>query len=236
MSFNGGHLGNTGYCRNLLIASCVANRTRGQDCMEISLLIAFTVVFVLDSVAPGPASATVFAKGATTGFWRTLPFIAGLVIGDLVLFALAVAGLAALAAALGPLFAIIKWIGVAYLLYLAWRMWRAEPVAMSKAAPEGEGFRLLGLGTLFPLGNPRAIGFYVAILPTVMDVSALSATAVLTIAAIIVAVWVGTLAGYAAIADRASRMISTPRAQRLLNRGSAGAMVGAAGAIAARES
>ena len=202
--------------------------------MDPSLLIAFALVFTIDSVTPGPATAAVVAKGATTGLWRTLPFIGGLVLGDLVLFALAVAGLAALAAALGPLFAIIKWVGVAYLLFLAWRMWTAKPVAMSRTAPDGEGLRLFGLGALLPLGNPKAIGFYVAILPTVMDVSVLSPTAVLTIGAIIVAVWTATLAGYAAVADRASRMIQTPRAQRWLNRGSATAMVGAAGTIAAR--
>ena len=202
--------------------------------MDLSLLIAFTLIFTIDSVTPGPATAAVVAKGATTGLWRTMPFIGGLVLGDLILFALAVAGLAALAAALGPLFALIKWVGVGYLLFLALRMWTAEPVAMSRTAPDGEGLRLLGLGTLLPLGNPKAIGFYVAILPTVMDVSALSATAVLTIGAIIAVAWTATLAGYAAVADRASRVIQTPRAQRWLNRGSATAMVGAAGTIAAR--
>ena len=202
--------------------------------MYPSLLIAFAIIFTIDSVTPGPATAAVLAKGATTGLWRTLPFITGLVVGDLILFALAVAGLAALAAALGPLFALIKWVGVAYLLYLAWRMWAAAPMPMSRTAPEGEGLRLLGLGTLLPLGNPKAIGFYIAILPTVVDVSALSAAAILSVAAIIVVVWTGTLAGYAAIADRASRVIQTPRAQRWLNRGSAGAMIGAAGTIASR--
>lgn len=202
--------------------------------MDPSLLIAFAIIFTIDSVTPGPATAAVLAKGATTGLWRTLPFITGLVVGDLILFALAVAGLAALAAALGPLFALIKWVGVAYLLYLAWRMWTAAPMPMSRTAPEGEGLRLLGLGTLLPLGNPKAIGFYIAILPTVVDVSALSAAAILSVAAIIVVVWTGTLAGYAAIADRASRVIQTPRAQRWLNRGSAGAMIGAAGTIASR--
>lgn len=202
--------------------------------MDAGLLIAFTLVFVVDSVTPGPAVAAIVAKGATAGWWRTLPFVAGLVIGDLILFALAVAGLAALAAALGPLFALIKWLGVVYLLYLAYRMWMAEPMAPSRTAPDGEGMRLLCLGTLLPLGNPKAIGFYVAILPTVMDVSALSALAVLTVAAIIAALWAAVLIGYAAAADRASRMIATSRAQTWLNRISAGAMAGAAGTIATR--
>lgn len=208
--------------------------TKEPTAWTLACWIAFTLVFVIDSVTPGPAVAAIVAKGATSGWWRTLPFIAGLVIGDLILFALAVAGLAALAAALGSLFVLIKWLGVAYLLYLAYRMWTAEPIAPSRTAPDGEGMRLLGLGTLLPLGNPKAIGFYVAILPTVMDVAALSAPAVLAVAAIIAVVWTAVLVGYATAADRASRMVSTPRAQRWLNRGSAGAMVGAAGTIATR--
>ena len=155
----------------------------------------------------------------------------GLVVGDLILFALAVAGLTALAASLGPL---IECVGVAYSLHLAWRMSTAEPVRKSQTAPEGEGVRLVDLGTLLPLGNPKALGFYIAVLPRVVDVSAVSATVILIVAAIIVALWTGALAGYAPVADRASRVIKTPRAQRWLNHGSARAMVRAADTIASR--
>lgn len=174
------------------------------------------------------------AKGATTGLRRTLPFIGGLVLGDLILFAFAVAGLAALAAAMGPFFAIIKWVGIAYLLYLACKMWTAKPVKMSSVAPQGEGIKLFGLGTLLPLGNPKAIGFYIALLPAVMDVSAITWVAAFQLSLIIIGVWALVLIAYAAAADRASRMISTPRAQLWLNRSSAGAMIGAAGTIAAK--
>jgi threonine/homoserine/homoserine lactone efflux protein len=80
----------------------------------------------------------------------------------------------------------MKWIGVVYLLDLAWRMWAAEPVRMSKTAPEDEGLRRLGLDTLPLFGNPKAIGVDIAIRPTVVGASALSAMAILTVAAIIV--------------------------------------------------
>ena len=202
--------------------------------MQFELVIAFTLIFLVDSISPGPASAAVVAKGATTGLRRTLPFIGGLVLGDLILFALAVAGLAALAATMGPFFAIIKWVGIAYLLYLAYKMWTAKPVKISTNAPQGEGFKLFGLGTLLPIGNPKAIGFYVALLPSVMDVSAITMLASFQLSLIIIGVWALVLIAYAAAAERASRMIATPRAQRWLNRSSAGAMVGAAGTIAAR--
>ncbi|MEM8878185.1 MAG: LysE family transporter [Pseudomonadota bacterium] len=202
--------------------------------MPIELIIAFSLVFLFDSLAPGPAVAAVVAKGATTGAKRTAPFIVGLVIGELIFFALALAGLAALAATMGPLFAIIKWAGIGYLLFLAVRMWTAPPVKVSRTAPNGEGLKLLGVGTLLPLGNPMTIGFYLALLPTVLDVSTISMLAALEMAFIIMTVWGAVLFAYAAAADRASGLISTPNAQKWLNRTAAGAMVGAAGSIAAQ--
>lgn len=120
--------------------------------MQFELVVAFTLIFLVDSISPGPALAAAVAKGATTGLRRTLPFIGGLVLGDLILFALAVAGLAALAAAMGPFFAIIKWVGIAYLLYLAYKMWTAKPVRMSTVAPQGEGLKLFGLS---PAWEPK---------------------------------------------------------------------------------
>ena len=202
--------------------------------MTPELILTFALVFLIDSVSPGPAVATVVAKGPTTGLRRTLPFIAGLVLGDLVLFALDVAGLAALAAAMGPLFAIVKWVGVAYLLLLAVQMWRAKPQTAADAAPPDEGTRLFGLGLLLPLGNPKSIGFYVALLPAVMDVSGIALTDAAILGALIIGIWAAVLTGYAAMAARTRHLIATPRALRWLNRSAAGAMVGAAGTIAAR--
>ncbi|MEM7497208.1 MAG: LysE family translocator [Pseudomonadota bacterium] len=202
--------------------------------MSAELLLAFVLVFTLDSLSPGPAVAAVMARSATGGARRTAPFVAGLVVGDLVLFGLAVAGLAALAATLGPLFLAVKWLGIAYLLYLAWKLWRTPPEETVRAAPAGEGWRLFGLGALLPLGNPKAIGFYVAILPSVLDASALGVAEIMAVAGIIVLVWTVVLFGYALTAARARRMIRRPSALTILNRISAGAMAGAAAMIAAR--
>lgn len=203
--------------------------------MPLEVVIAFTLLFLFDSLAPGPAVAAVIAKGATTGARRTVPFIVGLVIGELFFFALALAGLAALAATMGPLFALIKWAGITYLLYLAFRLWMAPPVTVSTIVPNGEGLKLLSAGTLLPLGNPMTVGFYVALLPVVLDVTTVSLLGALEMAVIIVSVWGGVLFAYALAADHASQFISTPNAQKWLNRTAAGAMVGAAGMIASRQ-
>lgn len=197
-------------------------------------IIAFAVIFLIDSVSPGPAVATVVAKGATIGLRRTMPFIIGLVAGDLALFLLAVGGLVALAITLGPLFSVVKWLGIAYLLWLAWKMWTTSPKTVSGATVEGEGLRLLGFGLLMPFGNPKAIGFYVALLPTIIDVTAISAEVAMPFSVVIVVVWTSVLAGYAYAAQRAGRLLTSERGQRWLNRTSAAALVGVAGTAAAR--
>ena len=207
--------------------------------MTPELLLAFVLVFALDSVTPGPATAAVMARAATRGWRAGLPFVAGLVVGDLVLFALAVAGLAALAAAYAPAFALLKWAGAGYLLWLAWRTWHA-PVATPThvprgAVPAGDGVRLFAAGVLLPLGNPKAVGFYVAILPTVLSAQALTAVPALVLAALIATIWGATLIGYAIGGERIAGMARRRNAIRWLNRSSAVALAGAAGAVATRE-
>lgn len=203
--------------------------------LPIESLIAFAVIYAVDSVTPGPAVAMVTVRGATMGVRRTAPFIFGLVFGDLILFAIAAAGLIALAAALGPLFVVIKWAGVCYLLYLAYQLWNAQPVSLPSQPQRGEGWRMFGVAALLPLGNPKAVGFYIALLPTVLDVSTLTVQAYMELSALVVVIWTGTLFAYAFAAARAGVLLRAPAAQRLLNRTSACTMVGVAGTIAARD-
>lgn len=203
--------------------------------LPVEHLLAFALIYTIDSITPGPAVAMVTVRGATMGVKRTAPFIAGLVVGDLLLFAIAAAGLIALAAALGPLFFLIKWAGVCYLIYLAYQLWNAEPVIMPSEPQKGEGFRSFGMATMLPLGNPKAVGFYIALLPTVLDVSTLTPLAYVELSAVVIVIWGASLFGYASAASRASELLKKPSAQRLMNRGSACTMLGVAGTIAVRE-
>jgi len=202
--------------------------------MQQDLLWAFVVIFTVDSISPGPAVAMVVARGASIGVWRTLPFIAGLVVGDLILFGMALLGLVALAQTLGPLFFVIKWIGICYLLYLAYSMWNAGINNDKSAAPTSTGINSFLLALLLPLGNPKAVGFYVALLPAFMDIEGLSVAMATKFSVVIVVVWSLVLTFYAALADNGRRYTKSRSAQKWLNRGSAGAMVGVAGAIAFR--
>jgi len=203
--------------------------------MQQELIIVFILIFTLDSIAPGPAVAMVMSRGASIGLLRTLPFIAGLVIGDIFLFVGALLGLAALAAALGPLFLVIKWLGVCYLLYLAYSTWNAEVSSLEAVEVGPGGWRSFGLALILPLGNPKAVGFYVALLPTVMDISHLTFSTAVQFTAAIIVIWGSVLVFYTAIADGGRRYFNNSSMQKWLNRGAAGALAGAAGTIALRE-
>jgi len=202
--------------------------------MQHELLWAFFLIFAIDSIAPGPAVAMVMSRGASVGLSRTLPFIAGLVLGDLILFGMALLGLVALAKAFAPLFLVIKWAGVCYLLYLAYSMWNAK-LGISEANPRGgTGWRSFALALFLPLGNPKAVGFYVALLPAFLDLKELSLGGALHFSIVIVGVWSAVLVGYTALADKGRRYLRGSSAQNWLNRGSAGAMAAAAGIVAFR--
>jgi len=202
--------------------------------MQLDLLWAFVLIYFVDSIAPGPSVAMVISRGASVGLLRTLPFIAGLVLGDVMLFIMALLGLMALVKTLGPLFFILKWVGVAYLLYLAFTMWKAKPTELDVAPSGGTGWRSFLLAIILPLGNPKAVGFYVALLPAFMDVAQLTLMTAVNFCVAIIVIWTLVLAGYAAMADLGRRHLKDSAAQKWLNRASAGAMAAAAGTVALR--
>jgi len=203
--------------------------------MQLELFWAFLIIFTIDSIAPGPAIAMVMSRGASVGLSRTLPLIAGLVIGDLLLFLMALVGLVTLVKSLGSLFFLVKWIGIFYILYLAYTMWTAKPTKAESIKIKGTGWRTFVIAIFLPLGNPKAVGFYVALLPAFMDVERLSILTASYFSLAIVVIWSLVLIFYAALANQGRKRIGVDLAQKWLNKCSAGAMFGVAGTIAFRD-
>jgi threonine/homoserine/homoserine lactone efflux protein len=84
-----------------------------------------------------------------------------------------VIGVAALLLKAPTVFAVFKWLGAAYLLYMGWQTWRAEPLRPEQLA--GDGRRtpssLITQGFVTAVSNPKAWGFFVALLPPFVDQS-----------------------------------------------------------------
>jgi threonine/homoserine/homoserine lactone efflux protein len=140
-----------------------------------------------------------------------------------------------MAAALGPLFVAVRYAGAAYLLYLAWRFWTtaSRRFEATDTSPE-DRWSLFLAGAAINLGNPKAVVFFLALLPTVVDLDKLTPLGFAELGVIVAAVVTSVFSAYAAAAARARQLFSSPRAIRMLNRGSGIALAGAAAVVAAR--
>jgi threonine/homoserine/homoserine lactone efflux protein len=104
--------------------------------MSHSLLIAFVIFAVVMFFTPGPNNIMLLSSGLTYGFRRTVPHIAGITIGFAFMVGAVGVGLGAIFIAYPVLQTILKYLGVAYLVYLAAVIAMSEPVA-----PDQEGGR-----------------------------------------------------------------------------------------------
>jgi len=204
--------------------------------MTLAGLLAFCAVYALAVAAPGPGIAAIIARGLAHGLKGAPAFIAGFILGDLVWFAIAATGLAALAKTAATLFVAIKWCGVAYLLFLAWKLWTApaKQVEVGAADDRQHGWHAFLASLMLTLANPKAILFFLALLPTVIDLASMNLVRFLEISAAIIVVQPMVLGTYALLAARARDLFTTPKAVQRLNRTSGVAMAGAAVIVATR--
>lgn len=203
--------------------------------MTFTSLFIFAGALLVAAGSPGPSIAALVARVISRGFRDVFPFLAAMWIGEAIWLSMAAFGLAFVAQTFHLAFVIVKWVGVAYLAYLAWKMWTA-PVAVGDGGMPSEDSpaKLFLAGMAVTLGNPKIMMFYLALLPTIIDLDSVTvlgwAELTLTMALVLVAVdlaWV-------LAAAQARKLLRSERAMRVANRISAAAMGGAAAAIAAR--
>ena len=128
----------------------------------------------------------------------------------------------------------LKYAGAAYLLYLAWRVWSAPPAGPAAAPPAEHRLRLFSGALAIMLGNPKSMLFYLALLPSLVDLAALTAPGYAQLAAVTFAVATLVDGSYVLLASRVRRLFAAPRAARWANRGAGIVMAGTALAIASR--
>jgi threonine/homoserine/homoserine lactone efflux protein len=204
--------------------------------MSFYALLVFALIYALAVATPGPGIAAVIARSLGRGVQGAPAFIGGFLAGDLIWFTLAALGLALLAQRAHALFVVVRFAGAAYLLYLAWRLWRAPPGSFgARSRASREKNLQLFLGSLaLTLGNPKTMVFFLAVLPTVVDLAHLSARGFLGIALVILFVLPSVLGAYTLFASRARERLSQPRTVRWLQRATGAVLAGAALAVAAR--
>ena len=203
--------------------------------MSFDTWLAFFAACWVISLSPGAGAIASMSSGLRYGFWRGYWNALGLQIALAAQIAIVAAGLGAVLAASDMAFTLIKWFGVAYLVYLGIKQWRALPADLSEDStirPIGKPLALIARGFLVNISNPKALVFMLAILPQFIDPNAPLLAQYLTIGATMVTVDMIVMAGYTGLASRVLRALKTPKQQRRMNRTFAGLFVGAAGFLA----
>ena len=196
--------------------------------MTLKTWLLFLVMETALSLSPGPAVFYTVSQGVRGALRRTLPAAAGIVSAYGIFFALSATSLGALIAASARFFMIAKWLGAAYLIYLGIKALRSansmHAVALGGDSAEKRGdLRGVYLGALtLQLANPKALLFFLALLPQFVDPSVPVVPQMLILAATSMLPEFCILTGYGWLAHRAmhatARFGVTGNMNRLLAR------------------
>ena len=196
--------------------------------MDAHVWWAFFAASWIISLSPGSAAVLSLGQGLAYGVRHTSVTIAGMGLGLALVLLVAGAGVGALLLASSLAFTVVKVLGAAYLMWLGWKQWRSPvslDLAVDEAAPrDALPKRLPGGRARFTMGfltnatNPKGIVFMVAVLPQFIDPHRplWLQLGILLLTSVLVEVTV--MHGYAFLASRAQRWLSTAKARRAQNR------------------
>lgn len=138
--------------------------------MEFWVWLNFTMLFIAGGLTPGPAVMLVTSSAVRYGFWPAMAPAIGVCAANLVWITLAAFGASALAHAYPQAFMALKFAGIAFILWLAWRMAFGAPVDLLRREPPPRR-RLFANGVGLQILNPNALVYFGIALPMYFDTS-----------------------------------------------------------------
>ncbi|WP_310388524.1 LysE family transporter [Roseateles sp.] len=203
--------------------------------MEFSTWLAFFAASWAISLSPGAGAIAAMSSGLNHGFRRGYFTTFGLILGILTQILLVGAGLGALIATSSIGFAVVKYLGVAYLVYLGVQQWRAPAtpmVASNSNAALVTRRQLVLRGWGINAVNPKGTVFLLAVVPQFLDLKADLTQQYLVIAATLGFTDLVVMAGYTALAAKVLSALRSSHHIKIMNR-TFGALFIAAGALLA---
>ena len=189
--------------------------------MAFSTWLAFFAASWAISISPGAGAVAAMSAGLNHGFRRGYFTIFGLVLGIWTQVLVVGLGLGALVAASGTAFLVVKWLGVAYLVWLGIAQWRARPeplVAKTDAGAAVSRRSMVLRGWMINAVNPKGTVFLLAVVPQFMNLAQPLLPQYLVIAATLAFTDLVVMAGYTALAARVLGALKSPAHIRAMNR------------------
>ena len=187
----------------------------------INPLFVFALTALIIEITPGPNMTYLAALSLSSGMRTGFAAVAGIAIGLMTYGVIAALGLAAVIDNSPLLYGLLRWGGVAYLLWLAWGAWSSERETSPDATdgPDGEPWIAFRRGLITNLLNPKAAVFYVAVLPEFIRPGAGSVMSQ-TLALSVVYVTIATVihAGIVGLAGSMQSMVAASGGRRMVRR------------------
>jgi len=205
--------------------------------MTITTILAYAMALFIAAAIPGPGMTAIVARALGSGFRETFFMGLGLVLGDMVYLTAVILGLAFVAQTFQEAFMVLKFAGAAYLLYIAWKLWTAGLLPQDLQAKKSTSIGMSFLSGLFiTLGNPKTMLFYVALVPTLIDIRGIGLSEYALLIGLTFTVLMAVLLPYILLASKARTLLKRPSALTILNRTAAAILAGTAAMIATRAS
>ena len=192
--------------------------------MSFDQWLAFCAFAAISSITPGPNNMMILASGLNHGLVRSLPHLAGIVLGFAFMVLAVGLGLHAVFTAMPALQTVLKYVGAAYLLWLAWRLARAEPMGTEPGGKaSSRPMTFLGAAA-FQWVNPKAWVMAVTAVTTYLP-SAFGLIDAAALAAVFGLVGGPAVAAWAVFGVGMRRVLQNPRSVRVFNLVTAGLLV-----------
>lgn len=196
--------------------------------MNIELYLAFVLATTVLIVIPGPNVALIVANSVNLGTRRGLVTVAGTQAAQAIQVAVTAIGMTSLMLLLSQWFEILRWAGVAYLLYLGIRQWRASIAgAAAPAVVAGSAQSQFWQGFFVAMTNPKTLFFYAAFFPQFVDPQLPFAGQMVLLCLTYLVIATVLDGGYALAAGRARAWFGNARRMRWQNRISGSLLIGA---------
>ncbi|MGF0242697.1 LysE family translocator [Rhodococcus sp. IEGM1300] len=190
--------------------------------LSFDLLLGFALFALVTSITPGPNNTMLLASGVNFGFNRTIAHMLGITCGFFVLVVAVGFGLGAVFQTYPLLYTLLRYVGAAYLLYLAWKIAHSGPVSDSDRG-ESKPISFLGAAA-FQWVNPKAWIMAIGAISTYTPLQGYF-TNVIVIAAVFALINLPSVSVWAACGTLLRNVLKDRRWLRVFNWGMAALLV-----------
>lgn len=180
--------------------------------MDQSTLLAYFVMLAAVTAAPGPLIAIVAARSLSRDTRGAAAFAAGVCMGDVIAISAIAIGFGTWVEGRTQLLALIRYAGVAYLLWIAFRIWMDSLAGeCDGVAPQRSGiFPSVAAGIALCLGNPATFLFHILLLPSVAPAGSADLWRLVAVLLVACAAVGLAFAGAILLACQAKRLLASP--------------------------